>query len=125
MIMQLPRKQRGVTAMGWVIILGLIIGGALLAMKIAPIYMRHGSVLQALHFTAKQEGVARMPLSKIKNIMAKQLNISSVYGFDMTAVRVEKKRDSTDLILDYEVREDIVGNLAVVATFYEVVEIPR
>ncbi|MBF0254885.1 MAG: DUF4845 domain-containing protein [Gammaproteobacteria bacterium] len=121
-MMNLVRNQRGMTGMGWLIIIALIISGALLAMKIGPIYISHGSVLQSLKYTANQPGMAKATLRKARDVMAKQLNISSVYGFDMETVTLDRTREGTKIIVDYEVREPIVGNLSIVASFYEVAE---
>jgi hypothetical protein len=112
------------TGMGWIMVLTLIIGGALLLMKIAPIYMRHSSVMQALEFTAEKTDPEAANLRKVRQLMEQQLNINSVYEFDIDTLTLEKTREGTKLLLDYEVREALVGNLSVVVSFSEVAEVP-
>lgn len=124
-MMNLMRNQRGMTGMGWMVVIVLVVGGALLSLKIAPMYIRHASIAQALHNVTKQpEFTKRATPSSIRGLFAKQLDISSIYEFDMDTLSVERDREGMRVVLDYEVREPIVGNLDVVARFYAEVEVP-
>ena len=125
MRMQLPRRQRGVTFLGWVIILSLVIGGALLAMNIGPIYLTHFSVKAAMVHATKQPGVADMSPRQITSIVMKQLDINSIYGFDSKSLSVTRKKGFLELAAIYEVRKPLVGNLSALVSFDERVEIPK
>jgi hypothetical protein len=125
MNMQLSRRQRGVTLIGWVIILTLVIGGALLVMNIGPIYMTHFSVKAAMVHTAKQPGVASESPKRIIDMVMKQLDINSVYGFDPKNLTVTPKTDHLELAATYDVIKPLVGNLSAMVSFDEKIKIPR
>lgn len=122
MSLEAMRKQRGVTMIGWVIILSLIIGGALMFMKIFPIYSRNFSVQSSLKVVAKQSDIASQSPAKIVENVMKQFNVNSIYNFDKTDIKVQKTRNGVEIRAEYEVRENIVGNLDVVVSFDERVE---
>lgn len=125
MNMQLSRRQRGVTLLGWVIILSLVIGGALFAMNIVPVYLTHFSVKAAMLHTAKQSGVSSEPPKRIIDMVMKQLDINSVYGFDQKNLTVTPKTDHLELAATYDVIKPMVGNLSALVSFDEKVKIPR
>jgi hypothetical protein len=122
MSLEAMRKQRGVTMIGWVIILSLIIGGALMFMKIFPIYSRNFSVQSSLKVVAKQSDIASQSPAKIVENVMKQFNVNSIYNFDKTDIKVQKTRNGVEIRAEYEVRENIAGNLDVVVSFDERVE---
>lgn len=122
MSLEAMRKQRGVTMIGWLIILSLIIGGALMFMKIFPIYSRNFSVQSSLKAVAKQSDIANQSPAKIVENVMKQFNVNSIYNFDKTDIKVQKTRNGVQIRAEYEVRENIVGNLDVVVSFNEIVE---
>lgn len=122
MSLESMRNQRGVTMIGWVIILSLIIGGALLIMKIGPIYQRHFSVKSSIGAVARKAGIANEPPAKIVEFVMKQFDINNIYDFDKSDIKVQKTRGGVEIRAEYEVRKNIVGNLDVIVSFDEAVE---
>jgi hypothetical protein len=122
MSLESMRNQRGVTMIGWVIILSLIIGGALLFMKIFPIYNRNFSVKNSISTVAKKSGIANESPAKIVELVMKQMNVNSIYGFDKSDIKVQKVRNGVEIRAEYDMRENIVGNLDVIVSFNEVAE---
>lgn len=122
MSLESMRNQRGVTMIGWLVILSLIIGGALLFMKIFPIYSRNFSIKNSISSVVKKPGIASESPAKIVEAVMKQIDINGIYNFDKTDLKVQKTRNGVEIRAEYEVRENIVGNLDVLVSFDEVVE---
>ena len=122
MSLESMRNQRGVTMIGWLVILSLIIGGALLFMKIFPTYSRNFSIKNSISSVVKKPGIASESPAKIVEAVMKQIDINGIYNFDKTDLKVQKTRNGVEIRAEYEVRENIVGNLDVLVSFDEVVE---
>lgn len=122
MSLESMRKQAGVTMLGWLIILSLIIGGALMFMKIFPIYSRNFSVKSSISAVAKRSDTPNLAPARIVEDVMKQMGVNSIYGFDKSDIKVQKVRNGVQIRAEYEVRENIVGNLDVIVSFDEVVE---
>ncbi len=110
-------KQKGMTLIGFILVLAIVIFVAFIGMKIGPIYMEYYSVIDAMNGVAAERGSANLPPNSIRTKIRDRLYISnttySVKNNDMTIVR----RNGVHLRIAYEVRKPVVGNLDVVAKF--------
>ena len=110
-------KQEGMTLIGFILVLSIVIFVAFIGMKIGPIYMEYYSVIDAMNGVAAERGSANLPPNTIRTKIRDRLYISntsySVKNNDMTIVR----RNGVHLRIAYEVRKPVIGNLDVVAKF--------
>jgi hypothetical protein len=113
------RKQEGMSLVGFLIVLALVVFIAYLGMRIVPIYMEFYSVKSAMTGLAKETGSANYSPFDIKDKMLNRLNINfsdgNVGAEDIKIVR----NNGTWLQVRYEVRKPVMGNLDVIATFDE------
>lgn len=110
------RKQRGLTLIGFVLLLVLALFFAYIGMKLVPIYTQYYSVVKAMQGVADEPGAADMSPNRIRNAFFQRLGIDYVSGVEQEHVRVTR-RDGVTLHVAYEVREPLIGNIDIVVGF--------
>lgn len=115
------RKHKGLTLIGFLIVLVMVLVFVFLAMRIAPIYLEYYSVVSAMNGVAAERGSAQLSPFDIKVKILNRLYVSytdnNVHEENIRIVR----RQGVQLRIAYEVRKPVVGNLDVIASFDETV----
>lgn len=126
--MMTRKGQRGVTLSGLImacIVLGV---GALLVMRLWPIYNEKMKVDQAMDKLASNPDAGRMTKPEIVQAIMRQFDVSDVDRFDTHAlskvVTVGKKKGSNNkvVMMAYEIRAPLFSNLDVVMNYRNVKE---
>ena len=111
------RRQQGMSLIGFIIVLALVIFFVFIGMRIWPIYYNHFSVVNAMNSVAEQPGSASWSLYQIRARVYGNMFVSGTEGFikdkDITKVR----QNGVQLRIAYEARKPLIGNLDVVAKF--------
>ena len=118
------QKQNGMTAIGWMGVIALIFMFVLLILKLFPIYMdgfKVGSVLEGM---GDERGVAAMSPVMISKTIMKRLDINMVSGVSKEDIYIDKFKDAINVEIEYEIRENLVGNVDIVVHFQKSVTIP-
>ncbi|MCC6705954.1 MAG: DUF4845 domain-containing protein [Gammaproteobacteria bacterium] len=122
------RRQRGITLSG--LITGCIVLGAaaLLAMKLWPVYNEKMKVDQAMEHLGSNPDAARMSKGEVVQALMRQFDVSDVDRFDTPGlskvVTVGKKKGTNDkvVMIEYEIRAPLFGNLDVIMNYRNVKE---
>ncbi len=118
------QKQAGVTAIGWMIIIALVIMFVLLVLKLLPIYMDGFKVGSILSDIENEPSMSTMTPVMVRKTIVKRLDINMVSGVTKEHIYIDKGKNSMNVEIDYEVRENLVGNIDVVVHFQKFVTIP-
>ncbi len=117
------RKQEGMTIIGFIFVLGLVVFVVYLGLRITPIYLEYYSVVSAMNGVASERGSAQFSPYDIKARVLNRLYVSytdqNVKEEHIKVVR----RDGVHLRIVYEVRKPVIGNLDVVASFDRMVRL--
>lgn len=116
--------QRGMTAIGWMLVLGLIAFFTLITLRLVPLYIEFGKVASVLEALPNESGIQGMPRSEIITIVTKRFDVNDVRNVDPKLVKVSKEKGKTVISIAYERREHLVSNVDVVASFEKQVEVP-
>jgi hypothetical protein len=109
--------QRGVSILGWLLILILIGSIATLAVKLAPHYVDYVTIVRLVEALPPTQ-VHTMDKTEIRDSLKKRFLINNIRDMDVQdVVHVERKRETTNIIIEYERREHIAYNVDVVLTF--------
>jgi hypothetical protein len=109
------RQQGGALAN---VIVALFFGALLtLAIKIGPVYIDDLTIQEALESLEGTEGLSSMGPAEVRRLINKRLSVNNVSGFDAKNISVEKNGDSVVISVDYEVRNDLFGNVDSVVHF--------
>ena len=114
----MKKTQRGMTMVGFLITLCVVIFFAFCAMKIVPMYLEFYSVKQALKGIADDATLAGASKDAIRTSLVKRLDMSySSHVKPKEALKFEYNNGNTTLVVDYERRESLFMNLDVVGKF--------
>ncbi|OOZ37375.1 DUF4845 domain-containing protein [Solemya velesiana gill symbiont] len=117
------RKQKGMTGLGWLTILGLIGFFSLLTIKIGPIYLQHYTVKSVLMSLKEEPLITKKTPSQIKGMIFKRLKVNGVYDMDKKAVTLQKSPGIVLVDITYTVQKNMAGNLDILVNFSEQVEL--
>ena len=114
----MKRTQRGMTMLGFLITLGVVIFFVYCGMKIVPMYVEYYSVEKTLASLAKEPGSATASKEKLREMFFKRLYMSYATEVKPDALKIETRDNGYHFIVDYERREPLVANLDVVGKFH-------
>ena len=113
------RNQKGLTLISILVILFVIGFFALLILKIAPIYLNHFKVVDAMKSLKKETNIETYSKAKILDTVQKRLDVNMVDHIRSEDIAVVKTPTYVSVTIDYEVIKNIFGNLDVLVYFTE------
>ncbi len=115
--------QKGMTAIGWLLVLGLIAFFTLITLRLVPAYMEFAKVASVLESLQKESGITRKTRGEIIALISKRFDVNDVYKVDPKLVKIVKDKGVLKVSINYERREHLVGNVDVVTIFDKQVEV--
>ncbi|MCF6225200.1 MAG: DUF4845 domain-containing protein [Xanthomonadales bacterium] len=109
-------QQKGITLIGFLIVLSLTVFVAFMGIKIVPVYIDHYSVIQAMKGVQKEPGIQTATPGKIKDLFFRRLYVSYVDGVEAGHVKVSRANGRT-LTVKYSVQKQMVGNVDIIIHF--------
>ncbi len=122
--MNTRHHQRGMTAIGWLLVLGLIAFFTLITLKLVPVYLEYGKVVSVLESLTSEPGIGAKPRSEIIKLITKRFDVNDVRGVSPKVVKVTRDKGVTKISIEYERREHLMSNIDIVASFSKQVEVP-
>jgi Tfp pilus assembly major pilin PilA len=112
----MDKKQRGITLMGFIMV--LIVGAffALIAMKLVPIYSEFFSVKSSMKSIAS-DGLGEKDISEIQTALQRKFDIDYVDSVTAKQARIVPGTGGKQLNMNYEVRKPFVYNIDFVVKF--------
>ena len=116
--------QRGMTAIGWLLVLGLIAFFTLITLRLVPMYLEYSKVASVLESLKSQPGIGNEAKSGVVALITRRFDVNDVRDVDPRIVKVTKERGKMIISIHYERREHLVANVDVVGVFDKQVEVP-
>ena len=113
----MKRTQGGMTMLGFLITLSVVIMFIFCGMKIVPMYIEYYSVKKMLATISGNPEAASASKDKIRGLFARSLQIDYVKIIKPEMLKIETTESGYNLVVDYERREELIANLDVVAKF--------
>lgn len=123
--MKLGMQQRGITLLGFLMVMAVVGFFAFLAMRLFPVYSEYYSVVSAMKGVQGEPGVGQMDPSKIRELLNRRFFVSYVESVKPQHVKVTRSATGYTLNIKYEVRRPLAYNLDYVAMFDKSVELAR
>ena len=124
MMNNIRHDQRGMTAIGWMLVLGLIAFFTLITLRLVPLYIEFGKVASVLESLPTENGIESMARSELLALVSKRFDVNDVRNVDPKLVKVSKDKGKTVIGIEYERREHLISNVDVVTSFKKHVEVP-
>ncbi len=117
------RKQKGLSIIGFLFMLVLLLFTVFIGLRIGPIYLEYFAVVSAMDGVAEERGSARLLPQEIRRKVLDRLYISYTYDNVLEKNIKVIRRNGIQLRVTYEVRKPLFGNLDVVASFDRMVRL--
>lgn len=118
-----PVRQRGMTTIGLVLVLAMIAFFVLIGLKLYPIYYDSFKVGAALDSLKADPTLAGKTSAEVVDRLMKRLSIDNVDHVEKSDVTVEKSGKGIRVLVEYDARKNIVGNVDVMVSFSKAVEV--
>lgn len=124
--MHTPHSQRGISMLSWIAILLVVIFFALFAMRTVPAYFNYHTLVQVAQGVQQDRSLRGVPVQEVRSKLDTRMRINDVddvgdVGYD--AVQIRQGSDGGwVLIVDYEVRAPLIGNIDLVMSFNRRIE---
>ena len=122
--MNTRHHQRGMTAIGWLLVLGLIAFFTLVTLRLVPMYLEYGKVASTLESLPSEPGISSLSKAEIVSIITRRFDVNDVRNVDPKKVLISKDRGVLTIGFSYERREHLISNIDVVGKFDKSVEVP-
>ena len=118
MQMQTMKAQRGITLIGFIMLMAVVGVFLFVGLKLFPVYAEYYSAVTDLKASCKEPDAPTANLLQMRNKLDRRFNISYVDSIDTKKdVKVIVDGDKRMLNIKYEVRKPLIYNLDFVAKF--------
>ncbi len=121
-----PHKQAGMGAVGWLLTI-LALGAAVsLAGQLVPLYWDFNIMANVLEGMAEEDGFIHKSDAAIAQTMNKRFRVNGVRTFNIKDnIKINRTSNGVELVMDYEIRMDLLRNIDMVVSFDKTVELRR
>ena len=116
-------RQRGVTAIGWLIILGLIAFFVFLVLKLFPMFAENLNVVSSLESLKNEPQITKKSNIEIANLVERRFVINDVKHATKRDLTITRAGGVLTVSCQYNVVQKLSGPLSILAEFDETVEI--
>lgn len=111
------RKQKGLTLIGFGLVLILVVFFAYVGMRLVPLYLEYHAVVNAMELLQDDPMAAKLSPGAIRERIMRSLYVSyasdNIQRNDITI----KRQDGVQVRVAYEVRRPMIGNVDVIVSF--------
>lgn len=111
------RRQRGITLIGFIVVMGVAGVFAYIGFKLFPMYQEYYAVKSALKGLAEEPDIGNMDPARIQQLMMRRLDMSYSSNVKKEHVKIERGDAGWVMTVQYEVRRPMIANLDVVGKF--------
>ena len=116
-VLQGKHRQRG--SMGGIMVILLVVAAVVsVGSRVIPLYLDHNTMGTIMEKMSLENGLALQSEGNIRDTMRKRLKMNNIRDFDLKEhLKIDRSKVGTELVLDYEVRIELVSNLSLIAAF--------
>jgi hypothetical protein len=112
----LPRSQRGFSKFG-LLLLVVLVSGLTFGLRILPVYLDHNFVKGVAEDLVASGRAATLTQAQMREEIANGLRVNNVRDFNLNSITLQRENASPVLVIDYERRVPLVGNVDVIISF--------
>jgi len=121
--MYVPRRQRGVTFLGWIAILLLAVGAGYVAIQTAPVYANYLTLVDVVESVQRDPGLKGRPMRDVRLALNTRMRLNEVDRLDndqlgKDVVQLSRPGGQLVMVIDYWVEKPLVGNMYLLMKFY-------
>ena len=123
--MRFKNRQRGISFLGLITLVGILGFAAVIGLKLIPIYMESWKIDGIMDAVISDPDVNTQTRQEVIDSLLKRLDIDAVeavnYGNWRDSLTVTKRKNNTTIEVFYRVETPLIGNLILVAEFDKMV----
>jgi hypothetical protein len=120
---KLVKKQRGMTAIGWLMVLGILAFFVLLVLRLAPGYLEFYKVKSVLESLKSEPYIGNKTPMEIRSLLQRRIDVNAIDSIQAKDIKITQSGGKTTVAAHYEVRVPIMGNVDAVSTFDDSIEV--
>jgi hypothetical protein len=113
----MKKNQQGMTFFGVIFVGFVLVGGAILVMKLIPPYLEYWSVKKIITVMAKDPSLPGMTQQEARASFDRRAVIDNVNVIEGSDLEISKDRGTTVVSTNYSVTVPIAGNLSALMEF--------
>ena len=115
----MKQSQRGLTLIGFVIVLCVVGFFAYCAMKLVPVYSEYMGVVKSMEQLSKEPGIGSRDVSEIRAMLDLKFNVQYVDSASIppNGIQVKKTGGATSLRVAYDKRVKFIANVDLLVSF--------
>lgn len=120
------QKQRGMTLIGWVIVLALIGFFATIAIRLVPMYQEYYGVLQIMNDMKIELKNNKLTKNEAQTLLMRRFNIGYIESVKKENIEISRGKNTsyvTKIVIDYEVRKPFMAHIDLIGHFHKEVDI--
>jgi hypothetical protein len=121
-----PHKQAGLGAVGWLLVILALGAVASLAGKLVPLYSDFSVMSNVLDGMTEEEGFIHRTDRQIGETIKKRFRVNGVRTFNIKDnIKINRTSIGVELVMDYEIRMDLIRNIDMIVSFDKTVELTK
>ena len=116
-------KQKGMTAIGWLLVLVIVLVVAIITIKLVPVYIDGFNVYSSLESLKNDPQAKGKPAFELRKLLMKRLDVNMVTDVTAQDISISRSRNGITVAIDYEAVRPMFGNLSVLIHFQKSVDI--
>jgi hypothetical protein len=114
--MKTIRNQRGLSLLGFIFILVMVLFFTYIGIKLVPIYLNHWSLMSEVRAVASEPGSANKPPNTLRRELQRRFNVSYVEYVEPRHIEIERGEELR-IVVRYDVEQHLIGNIDAVIRF--------
>ncbi|MBL7251210.1 DUF4845 domain-containing protein [Alloalcanivorax sp. C16-2] len=112
-------RQRGLSLLGWVVVLIVLAVFGTAAFRMVPAYMEYNTIRSTINSVLSDSKTALMSEREVRDALSKRFTINQVDAIGVNDLAISKNGGLLAVGVDYEVRRPLFYNVSVVMHFEE------
>jgi Tfp pilus assembly major pilin PilA len=120
------QKQRGMTLISWIIVLGVIAFFATIAMRLLPMYQEYYAVLQLMEGMENELKNNKLTKQQTMILLQKRFNTGYISSIKKENIEIHRGKNNvhvTKIVIDYEVRKPFIAQIDLIGHFQTEIDV--
>ena len=124
--MKFAKKQAGLGVFGWLILILVVGGGIAVGLKVFPLYMDFHTMSNDMDDLAQTPNAGNWVDEAIRENLKHRFSIDNIDNFDVRHnITIKRTPQHTYVIMAYQQKEPLVGNMDLLLTFHKKIELKQ
>ncbi|MBL4638587.1 MAG: DUF4845 domain-containing protein [Proteobacteria bacterium] len=113
-------KQRGMTLIGWVMVLGIIAFIATFVMRLLPMYQEYYGVLQIMDSMEIELKNNKLTKRQVMTLLERRFDTGYIFSVKKDNIELHRGKNNvhvTKIVIDYEVRKPFMAQIDLIGHF--------